>query len=64
MYRDPTIELRYFEGGYIKSKKGYIHKVDPYAQILHLYEETGICKLALKDIVEIKKLKKCVNKCR
>nr|WP_182475163.1 YolD-like family protein [Staphylococcus xylosus] len=28
MYHDPTIELRYFVDGYIKSKEGYIHKVD------------------------------------
>jgi len=29
MYNDPSIELRYFEIGYIKSKVGYIHKVAP-----------------------------------
>ena len=28
MYNDPSIELRYFENGYIKNKVGYIHKVD------------------------------------
>ena len=54
MFHDPQAEVSYFESGYIKSKIGYIHKVDPYTQTLHLYEETGMCKLDLKDIVEIK----------
>ena len=54
MYRDPTIELRYFVDGYIKTKEGYIHKVDVHTQTLHLYEENGFSKINLLDIVEIK----------
>ncbi|MDW8542497.1 YolD-like family protein [Staphylococcus sp. KG4-3] len=54
MYHDPTVELRYFVDGYIKTKEGYIHKVDVHTQILHLYEETGFSKVNLLDIVEIK----------
>ena len=54
MYNDPSIELRYFENGYIKTKVGYIHKVDVHTNTLHIYEETGICILDLKDILEIK----------
>ncbi|MFQ3901724.1 YolD-like family protein [Staphylococcus sp. 50Mo3-1] len=54
MYHDPTIELRYFVDGYIKTKEGYIHKVDVHVQTLHLYEETGLSKVNLLDIVEIK----------
>ncbi|MEB8115641.1 YolD-like family protein [Staphylococcus saprophyticus] len=54
MYNDPSIELRYFESGYIKTKVGYIHKVDVHTNTLHIYEETGICILDLKDILEIK----------
>ncbi|MDW4112968.1 YolD-like family protein [Staphylococcus saprophyticus] len=54
MYNDRSIELRYFENGYIKTKVGYIHKVDTYTQILHLYEGTGMSVLNLKDILEIK----------
>lgn len=40
--------------GYIQLIEGYIHKVDIHTQLLYLYEETGMCKLDLKDIVEIK----------
>ncbi|MGM7691816.1 YolD-like family protein [Staphylococcus saprophyticus] len=54
MYNDPKIELRYFENGYIKTKEGCIHKVDVHTQILHLYEESGLSKVNLLDIVEIK----------
>ncbi|MGW7815254.1 YolD-like family protein [Staphylococcus xylosus] len=54
MYHDPTIELRYFETGYIKTKVGYIHKVDVHTKTLHMYEDTGMSVLNLKDIVEIK----------
>ncbi|MDW3925737.1 YolD-like family protein [Staphylococcus saprophyticus] len=54
MYNDPSIELRYFENGYIKTKVGYIHKVDVYTKTLHMYEDTGMNVLNLKDILEIK----------
>lgn len=54
MFHDPQAEVSYFENGYIKKVDGFIHKVDPYTQTLHLYEETGMCNLDLKDIVEIK----------
>lgn len=54
MYNDPTIELRYFVDGYIKEKEGCIYKVDPYTQTLHLDEESGLSKINLLDIVEIK----------
>ena len=54
MYNDPSIELRYFENGYIKTKVGYIHKVDVHTKTLHMYEDTGMSVLNLKDIVEIK----------
>ena len=54
MFNDPHINLRYFCNGYIKSKEGIIHKADPYTQTLHLYEDKGITKLDLKDIVGIK----------
>ncbi|MDK9857689.1 YolD-like family protein [Staphylococcus equorum] len=54
MYNDPSIELRYFENGYIKTKVGYIHKVDVYTETLILYEESGLSKVNLLDIVEIK----------
>lgn len=54
MYHEPTIELRYFVDGYIKTKEGYIHKVDVHKQILHLYEESGLSKVNLLDIVKIK----------
>lgn len=54
MYHDPIIELRYFVDGYIKTKEGYIHKVDVHTQALHLYEESGLSKVNLLDIVEIK----------
>ncbi|MDW4516707.1 YolD-like family protein [Staphylococcus saprophyticus] len=36
MYNDPSIELRYFENGYIKTKVGYIHKVDVHTETLIL----------------------------
>ncbi|MFH4935294.1 YolD-like family protein [Staphylococcus cohnii] len=54
MYHDPTIELRYFIDGYIKTKEGYIHKVDVHTKILHVYEETELSKVNLLDIAEIK----------
>lgn len=54
MYNDPTIELRYFVDGYINEKEGYIYNVDPYTQTLHLDEESGLSKINLLDIVEIK----------
>ncbi|MBF0810080.1 YolD-like family protein [Staphylococcus xylosus] len=54
MYNDPKIELRYFIDGYFKTKEGCIHKVDVHTQTLHLYEETGLSKVNLLDIVEIK----------
>lgn len=54
MYNDPKIELRYFENGYIKTKEGCIHKVDVHTQTLHLYEDSGLSKVNLLDIVEIK----------
>ncbi|MGS0667657.1 YolD-like family protein [Staphylococcus arlettae] len=54
MFNDPHINVRYFSNGYIKEKEGVIHKVDPYTQTLHLYENKGVDKLDLKDIVEIK----------
>lgn len=54
MFHDPEIEVSYFEGGYIRKINGYIHKVDTHEQCLHLYEETGLIKVSLKDIVEIK----------
>lgn len=54
MYNDPSIELRYFENGYIKTKVGYIHKVDVHTKTLHMYEDNGISVLNLKDILEIK----------
>ncbi|MEX6267068.1 YolD-like family protein [Staphylococcus saprophyticus] len=54
MYNDPTIELRYFVDGYINEKEGRIYKVDPYTQTLHLDEESGLSKINLLDIVEIK----------
>ncbi|WMM14377.1 YolD-like family protein, partial [Staphylococcus saprophyticus] len=47
MYNDPSIELRYFENGYIKTKVGYIHKVDVYRETLILYEESGLSKVNL-----------------
>lgn len=39
---------------FIQTIEGYVHKVDTHQQKLHLYEETGMCNLDLKDIVEIK----------
>ena len=54
MYNDPKIELRYFVDGYIKTKECCIHKVDVHTQTLYLYEETGLSKINLLDIVEIK----------
>lgn len=54
MFNEPYIKVRHFKNGYIKFIEGYIHKVDPYTQTLHLYEDKGITKLDLKDIVEIK----------
>ncbi|WP_336832806.1 YolD-like family protein [Staphylococcus pseudoxylosus] len=54
MYNDPSIELRYFENGYIKTKVGYIHKVAVHTKTLHMYEDNGISVLNLKDILEIK----------
>lgn len=54
MYNDPSIELRYFENGYIKTKVGYIHKVDVHTKTLQMYEDAGMCVLNLKDILEIK----------
>lgn len=54
MFNDLHINVRYFSNGYIKLKEGVIHKVDPYTQTLHLYEDKGITKLHLKDIVKIK----------
>lgn len=54
MFHEPNIEVSYFEDGYIQSIEGYIHKVDTHQQILHLYEGTGLSKINLKDIVEIK----------
>ncbi|MDG0825413.1 YolD-like family protein [Staphylococcus equorum] len=54
MFHEPNIEVSYFEDGYIRIIEGYIHKVDTHHQILHLYEGTGLNKINLKDIVEIK----------
>ncbi|WP_422937122.1 YolD-like family protein [Staphylococcus xylosus] len=54
MYNDPTIELRYFVDGYIKTKEGYIHKVDVHTQTLYLHEENGVSKVNWLYIVEIK----------
>ncbi len=54
MYNDPTIELRYFVDGYIKTKEGYIHKVDVHTQTLYLNEENGVSKVNWLYIVEIK----------
>ncbi|MGL4009490.1 YolD-like family protein [Staphylococcus nepalensis] len=54
MFHDPVITVSYYEDGYIKTKEGYIHKVDVHTQTLHLYEETGLSKVNLLDIVEIK----------
>lgn len=54
MYNEPNIEVSYFEDGYIQTTEGYIHKVDTYQQMLHLYEGNGLSKIYLKDIVEIK----------
>lgn len=54
MYNDPSIELRYFENGYIKTKVGYIHKVDVHNGQLHTSVNGEISKLSLLDIVEIK----------
>ncbi|PNZ60956.1 hypothetical protein CD110_04080 [Staphylococcus casei] len=54
MYNDPAIEVRYFVKGYIQTIEGYIHKVDVHTQLLYLYEGTGLSKINLKDIVEIK----------
>ncbi|WP_420918365.1 YolD-like family protein [Staphylococcus succinus] len=48
------IEVSYFEGGYIRKISGYIHKVDTNEQYLHLYEETGLFKIRLSEITEIK----------
>lgn len=54
MFHEPNIEVSYFEDGYIQSIEGYIHKVDVHTKLLHLYEGTGLSKINLKDIVEIK----------
>ncbi|MDW4289087.1 hypothetical protein QI122_03450 [Staphylococcus saprophyticus] len=54
MYNVPSIELFYFENGYIKAKEGYIHREDVHIETLNLYEETEISEVILKDIVEIK----------
>lgn len=54
MFHDPQIEVSYFEGGYIRKISGYIHKVDTNEQYLHLYEETGLFKIRLSEITEIK----------
>ncbi|WP_420918101.1 YolD-like family protein [Staphylococcus succinus] len=65
MFHDPQIEVSYFEGGYIRKISGYIHKVDTHEQSLHLkvdtheqslhlYEETGLIKIKLSEITEIK----------
>ncbi|MGC9604263.1 YolD-like family protein [Staphylococcus warneri] len=54
MVNEPSIKVRHFKNGYIKFIEGYIHKVDPYTQTLYLYEDKGITKQDLKDIVEIK----------
>ncbi|WP_338142243.1 YolD-like family protein [Staphylococcus equorum] len=54
MFHEPNIEVIYFEDGYIQTIEGYIHKVDTHLQILHLYDGTGLSKINLKDIVEIK----------
>lgn len=54
MFREPNIEVSYFDDGYIQTIEGYIHKVDVHTQLLYLYEETGLSKINLKDIVEIK----------
>lgn len=54
MFNNPHINVRYFSNGYIKAKEGVIHKVNPYTQTLHLYEETGLSKVNLLDVVEIK----------
>lgn len=54
MFHEPNIEISYFEDGYIQTIEGYIDKVDTHQQTLHLYEGTGLSKINLKDIVEIK----------
>lgn len=54
MFHDPQITVSYFEDGYIKKINGFIHKVDTYEQCLHFYEETGLNKIRLVDITEIK----------
>lgn len=47
MFHEPNIEERY-----IQTIEGYINKVDTHQQILQSYEETGLSKINLKDIVE------------
>lgn len=53
MYNDPIIKVKYFDNGYIKPLDGYIHKVDPYNKNLELYDDKGLRKIKLIDIVEI-----------
>ncbi|RIM75643.1 YolD-like family protein [Staphylococcus xylosus] len=50
MYHDPTIEIHYFVEGYIKTKEGYIDKVDVHTQTLHLYEESGVSQTVISTL--------------
>ena len=54
MLNDPEVVISYYEGGYIKNIEGYIRKVDGYEQMLYLDEGTGLSRISLMDIVEIK----------
>ncbi|WP_268222140.1 YolD-like family protein [Staphylococcus ureilyticus] len=54
MINDPEVIISYYERGYIKNIEGYIRKVDDYEQMLYLNEGTGLSRISLKDIVEIK----------
>lgn len=54
MLNDPEVVISYYEGGYIKNIEGYIRKVDDYEQMLYLDEGTGLSRISLMDIVEIK----------
>ncbi|MEQ7790772.1 YolD-like family protein [Staphylococcus nepalensis] len=54
MFHDPVITVNYYEDGYIKNIEGYIRKVDDYEQMLYLDVGTGLSRISLMDIVEIK----------
>ncbi|WP_426443788.1 YolD-like family protein [Staphylococcus xylosus] len=54
MYNDPTIEIRYLVVGYIKTKEAtFIKQMFTHKHYIY-YEETGLAKVNLLDIVDIK----------